>query len=60
LVPVTDHFRARIVTFDIDIPLTIGVPVVMHHQSSADPANITRLITLLNKSTGEVIKKNPR
>jgi translation elongation factor EF-1alpha len=27
LVPVTTHFRGTIVTFDINIPLTIGVPV---------------------------------
>ncbi|KNC99194.1 translation elongation factor EF-1, subunit alpha [Spizellomyces punctatus DAOM BR117] len=59
-VAVTSHFRAQIVTFDIQIPLTIGVPVVLHHQSLTEQSTITKLSALLNKSTGETIKKNPR
>ncbi|KAI8820643.1 P-loop containing nucleoside triphosphate hydrolase protein [Fimicolochytrium jonesii] len=59
-VPITSHFRAQIVTFDIDIPLTIGVPVVLHHQSLTEQATITRLESLINKATNEVTKKNPR
>lgn len=34
--------------------------VVLHHQSLVEPAVISRLISQLNKSTGEVIKKHPR
>jgi len=34
--------------------------VVLHHQSLVEPAVITKLASLLNKSTGEVIKQNPR
>ncbi|KAI9361590.1 P-loop containing nucleoside triphosphate hydrolase protein [Zopfochytrium polystomum] len=59
-VPVTNHFRAKIVTFDIAMPLTIGVPVVMHHQSATHPATLFKLTALLNKATGEIVKKNPR
>ncbi|KAJ3327606.1 HBS1-like protein [Blyttiomyces sp. JEL0837] len=54
------HVRARIITFDIEIPLTIGVPVVLHSQSAHESASICKLISILNKSTGEVIKKSPR
>ncbi|KAJ3287616.1 HBS1-like protein [Borealophlyctis nickersoniae] len=60
LIPVTSHFRAQIVTFDIQIPLTIGVPVVLHQQSLTEPATISRFVATLNKSTGEIAKKNPR
>ncbi|KAJ3085349.1 HBS1-like protein [Quaeritorhiza haematococci] len=60
LVPVTTHFRAQIVTFDIAIPLTIGVPVVLHHGTLNEPATISKLVALLDKSTGEVVKKKPR
>ncbi|KAI9091731.1 P-loop containing nucleoside triphosphate hydrolase protein [Phlyctochytrium arcticum] len=59
-IPVTTHIKAQIVTFEIQIPLTIGVPVVFHHQSLSEQATITKLVSLLNKSTGEVTKKNPR
>ncbi|KAJ3136369.1 HBS1-like protein [Physocladia obscura] len=60
LVPVADVFTVKIVTFDIVIPLTLGVPIVVHHQSASTPGIISKLFSLLDKSTGEVIKKNPR
>ncbi|KAI9335953.1 hypothetical protein BDR26DRAFT_865422 [Obelidium mucronatum] len=60
LVPVADIFRCKIVTFDIAIPLTLGVPIVVHHQSASTSAIISKLISILDKATGEVSKKNPR
>ena len=59
-VPVTTHFQARIVTFDLTIPLIPGVPVVFHHQSLTEPGTICKLDALLDRTTGEVIKKKPR
>jgi elongation factor 1 alpha-like protein len=56
----TNQFRARIVIFNIDLPITKGYPVVLHHQSLTEQAHITRLISQLHRNTGEVIKKNPR
>ncbi|KAJ3160860.1 HBS1-like protein [Geranomyces michiganensis] len=58
--PVTTHFSAKIVTFDIAIPLTIGVPVVLHYQSGTEQATITKLVAVLDRATGAVAKKNPR
>ncbi|KAI8620107.1 P-loop containing nucleoside triphosphate hydrolase protein [Chytriomyces sp. MP71] len=60
LMPVADVVQVKIVTFDIAIPLTLGVPIVVHHQSASTPAIISKLVAVLNKSTGEVVKKNPR
>lgn len=34
--------------------------MVLHHQSLVEPAVISKLISQLNKSTGEVVKKHPR
>lgn len=59
-VPVTSTFEAQIVVFDIRIPITPGYPVVLHHGSLDEPASITKLVEILDKSTGEVVKKNPR
>lgn len=33
---------------------------MLHHQSLVEPAIVTKLISQLNRSTGEVIKKRPR
>ncbi|KAK0068676.1 HBS1-like protein isoform X1 [Biomphalaria pfeifferi] len=52
--------RAKIVIFNIDLPITKGYPVVFHYQSINEPAIIKRLLSQLHRSTGEVIKKNPR
>ncbi|XP_012279500.1 HBS1-like protein [Orussus abietinus] len=56
----TTCFQAHIVTFAIAIPITKGLPVVVHQQSLVEPAVITKLIAHLHKSTGEVVKKYPR
>lgn len=60
VVPVTNRFRCRIVVFNVKIPLTIGFPVIIHHQALAEPAVVSKLKAQLHKSTGEVLKKNPR
>ncbi|KAF9815042.1 hypothetical protein SFRURICE_010600 [Spodoptera frugiperda] len=59
-VPVTTRFEARIVVFNVKVPITKGFPVLIHHQSLVESANIVKLKALLNKSTGELVKKKPR
>ncbi|XP_075981678.1 translation elongation factor EF-1alpha (GTPase) HBS1 [Anticarsia gemmatalis] len=59
-VPVTTRFEARIVVFNVKVPITRGYPVLIHHQSLVESANIVKLKALLNKSTGELVKKKPR
>lgn len=59
-VPIVTQFQARIVVFSVRVPLTVGSPVLLHHQSLVEPASIGRLKALLHKQTGEVLKKGPR
>lgn len=59
-VPVTSILEARIVVFNVDFPIVRGHQIVLHYQSSSESAVISRLLAELNKSTGEVMKKNPR
>ncbi|CAG9782780.1 unnamed protein product [Diatraea saccharalis] len=59
-VPITTKFEARLVVFNVKVPVTKGFPVLIHHQSLVESANIIKLKSLLNKSTGEVMKKKPR
>uniref|UniRef100_A0A0B7A336 Tr-type G domain-containing protein n=1 Tax=Arion vulgaris TaxID=1028688 RepID=A0A0B7A336_9EUPU len=54
------QFKAKIAVFNIDVPITKGYPVVFHYQAINEPAVIKRLLTQLNRATGEVIKKKPR
>ncbi|XP_043857246.1 HBS1-like protein isoform X1 [Dromiciops gliroides] len=54
------RFRARILIFNIEIPITKGFPVLLHYQTVSEPATIRRLISVLHKSTGEVTKKKPK
>lgn len=56
----TTSFQARIVVFNVDIPITKGFPVILHYQSMSEPAVIKKLVCQLHKSTGEVVKKKPR
>uniref|UniRef100_A0A1Q3F5M6 Putative translation elongation factor ef-1alpha n=1 Tax=Culex tarsalis TaxID=7177 RepID=A0A1Q3F5M6_CULTA len=59
-IPLATRIRARIVVFNIKVPITMGYPVLLHHQSLIEPATIHKLKAQLHKGTGEVIKKNPR
>ncbi|KAM9665975.1 HBS1-like protein isoform 2-T2 [Trichechus inunguis] len=52
--------KARILIFNIEIPVTKGFPVLLHYQTVSEPAVIKRLISVLSKSTGEVTKKKPK
>ncbi|XP_049757546.1 HBS1-like protein isoform X2 [Elephas maximus indicus] len=54
------RFRARILIFNIELPITKGFPVLLHYQTVSEPAVIKRLISVLSKSTGEVTKKKPK
>lgn len=59
-VPIASKFEARIVIFNVTIPITRGFSVVLHHQSLVEPAVISKIIAQLHKSTGEIVKKHPR
>lgn len=54
------RIRARIVIFNLELPITRGFTVVFHYQSITEPAIIKRLNCQLNKNTGEVIKNKPK
>lgn len=59
-IPLAARIRARIIVFNITNPITKGYPVVVHHQSLIEPATIVKLKAQLHKSTGEIVKNNPR
>lgn len=52
--------KARIITFSVKAPITIGYPVLLHHHSLVEPATVSKLKAQLHKGTGEILKKNPR
>ncbi|XP_014290235.1 protein HBS1 [Halyomorpha halys] len=59
-VPSSSKFEARVVIFNTIIPITKGYSVVLHLHCITEQAIITKLISQVNKNTGEVIKKKPR
>lgn len=59
-VPVATKFQARVLVFNVKVPITIGFPVILHYQSLVEPATITKLTAQIHKGTGEVLKKRPR
>ncbi|XP_054875984.1 HBS1-like protein isoform X1 [Poeciliopsis prolifica] len=57
---VCTRFRARILLFNIEVPITQGFPVLLHYQTVSEPATIRKLISVLHKSSGEILKKKPK
>ncbi|KDR83447.1 hypothetical protein GALMADRAFT_54609 [Galerina marginata CBS 339.88] len=60
LVPLTSVFTARIMVFDIQVPITAGASVELFHHSQDVPATTTKLISTIDRSSGKVLKENPR
>ncbi|XP_060749531.1 HBS1-like protein isoform X1 [Tachysurus vachellii] len=54
------RFRARILLFNIEVPITQGFPVLLHYQTVIEPATIRKLVSVLHKTSGEVLKKKPK
>ncbi|TCD66818.1 Hsp70 suppressor, GTPase facilitates ribosomal subunit dissociation [Steccherinum ochraceum] len=60
LIPLTSTFNARIIVFDIQIPITAGTSVELFHHSRDVPASISKLLCTLDRASGTVIKTSPR
>ena len=37
-----------------------GYPVIVHYGSVSEPGSVKKLVSILNKSSGEVVKNKPR
>ncbi|KAF2369058.1 Translation elongation factor EFTu/EF1A C-terminal [Trinorchestia longiramus] len=56
----TTSLRARVVVFNVVVPIIKGTQVEFHLQSVCEPATVRKLVSQINKSTGEVVKSKPR
>jgi elongation factor 1 alpha-like protein len=59
-VPLVTKFRAQIITMDMNIPITPSCACVLFTQSASQPALVRRLVSLVDKSTGEPIRQRPK
>lgn len=54
------YFTARIVVFDVKMPLLRGTRAELFAHSQRMPCVIVRLKCVLNKTTRQAVKENPR
>jgi len=60
LPPLVSTFTARIIVFDIQLPITAGTSVEVFHHSRDVPATMSKLISTIDRASGKVLKSNPR
>ncbi|KAG5653090.1 hypothetical protein H0H81_002389 [Sphagnurus paluster] len=60
LVPLATSFTARIIVFDIQVPITAGTSVELFHHSRDVPATLIKLLSTIDRASGKVLKANPR
>lgn len=60
VIPITKGYSVSNVIRPNKTLNALHLQVILHHQSLAEQAVITKLISQLNKSSGEVEKKHPR
>ncbi|GMT26949.1 hypothetical protein PFISCL1PPCAC_18246, partial [Pristionchus fissidentatus] len=54
------RYVARIVVFDVLVPLMRGTKAELFAHSLCEPCTIVKLTAVVNKANGEVLKSNPR
>ncbi|KAJ7499229.1 EF Tu GTP binding domain-containing protein [Mycena latifolia] len=59
-VPLASAFTARIIIFDVQVPIISGAMVELFHHSRDVPATISKLLATLDRTSGKVVKSNPR
>jgi len=59
-VPLASVFTARIIIFDVQVPIISGAMVELFHHSRDVPATVSKLIASLDRTSGKVLKSNPR
>jgi len=59
-IPLATRFRAKVITFSLQKPILKGQISELHYLTVNEPCNVSALIAVLDRSTGEVKKKNPR
>ncbi|OQR79809.1 HBS1 protein [Tropilaelaps mercedesae] len=57
---VVTKFEAKVVIFNIDVPIIKGFSVILHFQAMSEQAHFGRLVKELSRGTGEVIREKPR
>ncbi|KAF9246907.1 P-loop containing nucleoside triphosphate hydrolase protein [Melanogaster broomeanus] len=60
LVPLAISFSARIIIFDIQLPIISGASVELFHHSRDVPATISKLVATLDRAVGSIAKRSPR
>ncbi|KAF9224316.1 hypothetical protein BS17DRAFT_66895 [Gyrodon lividus] len=60
LVRLATSFSARIIVFEVQLPITTGASVELFHHSRDVPATISKLVAILDRAVGSVTKKSPR
>lgn len=59
-IPLVSHFRAQIITMSYKIPLLSGSSLVYYSASTSEPVVLCKLLAITDRSTGAIIKTNPR
>lgn len=59
-IAVSDKIQVKIITLELSIPFTLGQNIAVHCHAALAPGKITKMLSLHDPKTGEVIKKRPR
>jgi len=60
LVPLATVFTARIIVFDLQVPITAGSSVELFHHSRDVSAVLSKLVAVVDRTSGKTLKLNPR
>jgi len=59
-IPIANNFLVEIIAFDLDYPIIKGAQVMIHVNNGKSTGIVKRLEKLIDKTDGQLIRKNPK
>ena len=59
-IPIANNFLVEVIAFDIEYPIIKGAQVMIHINNGKSPGIVKKLEKLIDKTSGQLIKKNPK
>jgi len=59
-IPIANNFLVEVIAFDVEYPIIKGAQVMIHINNGKSPGVIKKLEKLIDKTNGQLIKKNPK
>lgn len=59
-IPIANNFLVEVIAFEVEYPIIKGAQVMVHINNAKSPGVVRKLEKIIDKTNGQLIKKNPK